>query len=48
MLKFGGIWPCGLGVTAVQSWITESIAIVLLNLILCLCKFDMLNFGIMI
>jgi hypothetical protein len=20
LLRFGGIWPCGLGFTAVQSW----------------------------
>ncbi len=27
VLKFGGIWPCGLGVMPVQSWISEIVAL---------------------
>jgi hypothetical protein len=31
LLKFGGIWPCGLGVIAVESWVIELLALCLVR-----------------
>jgi hypothetical protein len=31
LLKVGGIWPCGLGVIAVESWVTELLPLCLVR-----------------
>jgi hypothetical protein len=31
MLKFGDILPCGLGVIAIESWVTELLALYLVR-----------------
>jgi len=31
LLKFGGIWLCGLGVMSVQSWVLEMVALCLVR-----------------